>query len=141
MAIKIDEFSIDDYDAVYSLWRESEGLGLSDADSREGIDKFLQRNPGLSFVARDDQEIVGALLCGHDGRRGYIHHLAVRPSHRKQGIGKSLVSRTFYELMRIGIRKCHLFVFGDNQGAIQFWKKTGWSKRVELVMMSHFTED
>jgi len=141
MAIKIDEFSIEDYDEVYALWRASEGLGLSDADSREGIERFLQRNPVLSFVARDGQEVVGALLCGHDGRRGYIHHLAVSPSHRRQGIGKSLVSRTFYELMRMGIRKCHLFVFGDNEGAIQFWKKTGWSKRVELMMMSQFTED
>jgi putative acetyltransferase len=136
MSIQIREMTIADYEPVYTVWENSEGIGLSDADSKEGIKHFLVRNPGLSFIALDGDQIVGAALCGHDGRRGYIHHLAVVPSHRKQGIGKSLVGRCMFALMQIGIAKCHLFVFGDNQEAIEFWNKVGWTERVELMMMS-----
>jgi ribosomal protein S18 acetylase RimI-like enzyme len=84
---------------------------------------------------------VGAVLCGHDGRRGYIDQLAVRKSHRRQGIGKALVARCLYNLMRIGIHKWHLFVLEDNRDAIAFWKKLGWAERVELVTMSHYQAD
>ena len=136
MSTQIREMSIADYETMYALWQNTEGIGLSDADSKEGIKRFLERNPGLSFVACDGDEIVGAALCGHDGRRGYIHHLAVAKSHRKQGIGKSLVGRCMFALMQIGIAKCHLFVFDDNQEAIKFWNKVGWTERVELMLMS-----
>lgn len=136
MSIELREMTIDDYKSVYAVWAGSEGIGLSDADSKEGIKRFLARNPGLSYIALDGVQIVGAALCGHDGRRGYIHHLAVLTSHRKRGIGKSLVSRCVYALMQIGISKCHLFVFDENQDAINFWQKVGWSQRVELMMMS-----
>ena len=136
MSTQIREMAIKDYEEVYALWKITEGIGLSDADSKEGIKRFLERNPGLSYVAVDGKEIVGAALCGHDGRRGYIHHLAVATSHRKQGIGKSLVGRCMFALMQIGIAKCHLFVFGGNQEAIEFWNKVGWTERVELMMMS-----
>jgi ribosomal protein S18 acetylase RimI-like enzyme len=132
----IQEMTIDDYDPVRALWEEMAGLEIASTDSREGIIRFLERNPGLSFVARDGERIVGAVLCGHDGRRGYIDQLAVKASHRRQGIGRSLVSRCVYNLMRIGIRKWHLFVFEDNAEAITFWSKLGWAKRVELVTMS-----
>ena len=93
MIIEIREFTIEDYEPVYALWKASEGIDLSDADSKEGIKHFLEHNPGLSFIAVQDKQVVGAALCGHDGRRGYIHHLAVAKSHRRQGIGKSLVGR------------------------------------------------
>ena len=136
MSIEIREMTIGDYDAVYALWAASEGIGLSDADSRDSIKRFLERNPRLSYVALDGDLLVGAALCGHDGRRGYIHHLAVAKSHQRRGIGRSLVGRMVYALLRIGIGKCHLFVFGDNRAAIEFWEKVGYSRRVELVMMS-----
>ena len=136
MGIQIREMTVADYEPVYALWQVSEGIGLSDADSKEGIKRFLERNPGLSFVACDGDKIVGAALCGHDGRRGYIHHLAVGNSHRRQGIGKSLVGRCMFTLMQNGIAKCHLFVFGENQDAIQFWNQVGWTERVELMLMS-----
>jgi len=136
MNVELREMTIEDYANAYNVWKNSDGIGLSDADSKEGIKNFLERNPGLSYIALDGDQIVGAALCGHDGRRGYIHHLAVVNSHRKQGIGRSLVSRCVFALMQIGISKCHLFVFGENQGAIEFWNKIGWTKRVELMMMS-----
>ncbi|MBN1669368.1 MAG: GNAT family N-acetyltransferase [Anaerolineales bacterium] len=141
MNIEIREMTIADYETVYNLWRHTEGIGLSDADSKEGIKRFLERNPGLSFVAVDAGQVVGAALCGHDGRRGYIHHLAVASDHRKQGIGRSLVGRVMYALMRLGIGKCHLFVFDDNKEAITFWNKVGWTERVELIMMSQQLAD
>jgi ribosomal protein S18 acetylase RimI-like enzyme len=141
MRVAVREMTIEDYDLVYALWAASEGIGLSDADSKEGIHRFLERNPGLSFVALDGDQLVGAALCGHDGRRGYIHHLSVVNSHRRQGIGKSLVGRCMYALMRIGIAKCHLFVFDENEEAIKFWNKVGWTERVELMMMSQQLAD
>jgi ribosomal protein S18 acetylase RimI-like enzyme len=136
MNVLIQEMTIDDYGEVYALWRESEGIKLSEVDTKNDIDRLLKRNPGLSFVARDDEQLVGAVLCTHDGRRGYIDQLVVRESHRRQGIGKGLVARCLYNLMRIGIRKWHLFVQEDNQDAIAFWHKLGWDERVELVTMS-----
>lgn len=136
MEFELREMTIDDYKTVYDLWKNCEGIGLSDEDSKEGIKRFLERNPGLSYIALDGDQVIGAALCGHDGRRGYIHHLAVAESHRKRGIGKSLVNRCMFALMRIGIAKCHLSVFEDNTEAIEFWKKLGWTQRVELNMMS-----
>ena len=140
MSIVIREMTIQDYDEVFALWQASEGVGLSDADSEKGVVCFLERNPGLSFVAHDGEYLVGAVICGHDGRRGYIHHLAVSKSHRRQGLGRALVERCLSALGREGIGKCHIFVFADNQDPIPFWKSIGWTERVELIMMSQYTK-
>ena len=137
----IREMTIQDYDAVIALWQSADGVGLSDADSREAIGLYLARNPGTSFIAWDGDLLLGAVLCGHDGRRGYVHHLAVRPSHRRQGIGKALAARCLGALAAEGIDKCHLFVFAVNADAIAFWKSVGWSQRVDLGVMSRYTED
>lgn len=136
MRLVIQDMTIADYDEVRALWSESEGIDLSEADSRSAIARFLERNPGMSFVVRDDGNLVGAVLCGHDGRRGYIDNLAVRTSHRYQGIGRMLASRCVYQLIQIGIHKWNLFVREDNQDAIAFWRKLGWHQRVELLTMS-----
>jgi len=132
----IREMAIEDYDEVRALWETSKGITVSEIDSRECINRFLERNPGLSFVAHDGNTLVGAVLCGHDGRRGYIDQLVVAHSHRRQGIGRSLVSRCLFNLMRMGIRRWNLFVFEDNQEAIAFWRQLGWAERVELVSMT-----
>jgi len=132
----IQEMVIEDYDEVRALWEVSDGIQVSDIDSSVSIERFLNRNAGLSFVARENDQLVGAVLCGHDGRRGYIDHLAVRSSHRRQGIGRSLVSRCLFHLMRMGIRRWNLFVLEDNQEARSFWTHLGWAEKVELVTMS-----
>lgn len=137
MKFELREMSIEDYDAMFAIWQESEGLVFkSEEDSRKSIKRFLERNPSLSYVAVDNGELVATALCGHDGRHGYIHNLAVRKSHRKQGIGKSLVGRCMYALTGIGIHRCYLFVLGDNQAGIDFWEHLGWQQRVELITMS-----
>ena len=140
MSVLIQEMTLNDYDDVYALWRESDGILLSEVDAREDIKRLLERNPGLSFVARDDAQLVGAVLCTHDGRRGYIDHLVVRDTFRRQGIGKAIVSRCIFNLMRVGIRNWNLFVQEDNQDALAFWSRLGWDERVELVTMSRGAE-
>ncbi len=139
MDYSLDAFTMQDYEAVYALWRETEGVGLSSADEPEQIARYLARNPGMSFVARAGGEVVGAVLCGHDGRRGLLHHLAVRGDCRRQGIGAVLVKRCLEALHSQGIDKCHLFVFRSNQSGIEFWRSQGWDERLTLVLMSHDT--
>jgi ribosomal protein S18 acetylase RimI-like enzyme len=139
MNLIIKEMTIDDYDPVLALWQTAAGVGLSEADSRDNIAAFLERNPGLSFVAFDEEQLIGVILCGHDGRRGYIHHLAVSPSHRRQGVGQALVARSLAALERAGIGKCHIFVFRENEVALAFWQSAGWIDRVDLTMLSRYT--
>lgn len=139
MSISYREMSIADYQKVYNLWDKTEGIGLSDADEKENIARFLDRNPGTSFVANDGNLLVGVLLCGNDGRRGYVHHLAVRESHHRLGIGSQLIKGCLANLAKMNIHKCHLFVFVDNSVAISFWESIGWEKRGELLLMSKYT--
>ncbi|HEY53469.1 MAG TPA: GNAT family N-acetyltransferase [Caldilineae bacterium] len=141
MSFTLTAMTIEHYDAVLALWQASAGVGLRLADEKEHIARYLRRNPGLSFVAHRNGRLVGAVLCGHDGRRGYIHHLAVAAPHRRQGIGRALVEQALAGLSVIGIQKCHLFVFQDNDEAIAFWQKIGWFERNELLVMSRLDGD
>jgi N-acetylglutamate synthase len=127
-----------DYDAAYVLWSRSEGIGLSEADSRANIERFLLHNPGLSFVAVDGAggTLAGAVLCGCDGRRGYLHHLAVAAAFQRRGIGRELVKRCLAALSGVGVRKCHIFVIADNSEGKRFWQSVGWEERTSLIIMS-----
>jgi N-acetylglutamate synthase len=125
-----------DYPAVSSLWQATEGLTLRGADSEEAFGRYLARNPGMSFVAEDEGGVIGAVLCGHDGRRGYLHHLAVAAEHRRQGIGRALVERCLAALRAEGVLKCHLFVRAENAAALAFWRHLGWFSRPDAVMLS-----
>jgi len=136
MNITIAEFAIEAYEQVYSLWESCDGIGLSSADSRSSIRIYLERNPGLSLIAYDGKTIVGTILCGHDGRRGYIHHLAVQPNYRRQGIGRLLVDKSIAALQSSGIQKCHLFIFHDNTSGIEFWEGIGWTYRQDIGVVS-----
>ena len=132
----IREMSFSDFENVFSLWQRTEGLGLSGVDTHEGIHKFLMRNPGLSFICEEKGKLVGTILCGHDGRRGYIYHLAVDEAYRKQGIGKQLTEQSLNALRQEGIAKCHLFVYRDNETAQGFYKLSGWQQRTTLDIFS-----
>jgi len=128
--------TIADYDAVYALWLQTEGIGLNDSDSREAIAAFLERNYGLSAVACSTEgTIIGAVLCGHDGRRGYLHHLAVAKTHRRQGIGRALVNDCLDKLAARKIQKCNLFLFANNTAGRTFWLKQGWAAREDIVLV------
>jgi len=122
---------------VLSLWAGTEGIGLDDdVDSHEAISRYLKRNLGMSFVAFEEDKLIGAVLCGTDGRRGYLHHLAVAPSFRRQGIASALVEQVLATLKKTGIRKCHLFLFRTNESGRQFWEKIGWSVREDITIVS-----
>lgn len=136
MTITISPLTIDAYDRVLALWQQTEGVGLSSADSRESIQVYLERNPGMSFIAERQGELVGAVLSGHDGRRGYIHHLAVRHDCRRQGLGRRLVDSCLLALQQAGIEKCHLFIFNTNHNGIGFWQSVGWTPRADISIMS-----
>ena len=127
-----------DYQPVYDLWAKTEGIGLSEADSPEGITQFLARNPDLSYIALDSEQIVGAAMCGHDGRRGYLHHVAVAANLRRQGIGAALADHCLSALAAIGIDKCHLFAKADNVEGHAFWQRVAWIERDDIRMMSRF---
>ena len=136
MDYTITPFTIEAYEKVYALWRECDGIGLSRADSMANIQRYLKRNPGMSFIAETGDEVVGALLAGHDGRRGYIHHLAVDRAHRRKGIARKLVEKSLDALGSEGILKCHLFVFRDNPEGHRFWNAIGWRLRSDLGVIS-----
>lgn len=131
------EITISDYEQAVSLWQGCEGICLhSDVDSEYAVGLYLARNPGLSFVALEGRKIVGAVLCGHDGRRGYLHHLAVAQEHRRNGVGTALVDKALDALRQKGIRKCHGFVLNDNHDALVFGQSIGWTKRDDLKVVS-----
>ena len=134
--IQILEMTINDYDETIELWKNSPGIALSKADSKPKIAQFIKHNPGLGFVARDGNKLVGAVLCGNDGRRGYLYHLAVAKDHQHLGIGKKLTEKVLTALQAQGIEKCHIFVIADNLEGMRFWQKTGWKKRDDIFVMS-----
>ena len=126
--IEIREFSINDYDAVIELWQRVEGLEIAEGDDRDGVAQFLARNPGLSRVATDGSAIVGVALCGHDGRRGHIYHLAVDPAYQGGGLGKRLLDESVADLRRIGIKRVIIMVADDNSSGREFWKRSGYEE-------------
>lgn len=139
----ISEMTISDYDQVLALWISCADEGVhvdDDADSRWNISAYLERHPDMSFVARENGRVVGAVLCGTDGRRGYLNHLAVDKTHRGKGIGRKLVERALSGLKKAGIDKCHIFVLKDNQAGQDFWAHNGWVLRDTFVVMSHLSQ-
>jgi ribosomal protein S18 acetylase RimI-like enzyme len=125
--------TIEDYDKVYALWMKIKGFGIrSIDDSREGIARFLKRNPDTSIVAEEDGEIIGAILCGHDGRRGCLYHVCVDEAHRCRGIGKAMVVRAMEALRKEEINKVCLIAFTENDIGNAFWNTIGWTERTDL---------
>lgn len=125
--------TIDDYEQVYALWKQIHGFGIRSVDdSREGIERFLTRNPDTSVVAVEDGQVVGAILCGHDGRRGCLYHVCVDADYRMRGIGKSMVVFAMEALKKEKINKVSLIAFTKNDIGNAFWNEIGWTKRRDL---------
>ena len=134
--VTVRPFEREDYDAAIDLWKNTPGIGLNSSDSREQIGAFLLRNPEFSQVAFQGDRLVGAVLCGHDGRRGYLHHLAVAETHRGQGVSRQLTDAVLDRLKAAGIEKCHLFILRDNPGGLAYWRHNGWVFREDLQLAS-----
>lgn len=142
MEKNVEPMRIEDYEEVVLLWKETEGMGLRSLDdSREGIDRFLKRNPGTCFVARKGGRIVGGILCGHDGRRGYIYHTVVREEERRGGIASALVRAAVEALREEGITRVGLNVMETNERGKAFWERLGWERKDFLDFYSKSITD
>lgn len=131
--MKIRKMVINDYDVIYKLWMSCAGIGLNNLDdSREGISKFLARNPDTCFVAEEDL-VVAAIMVGNDGRRGYIYHTAVHPEYRHRGIAGQLLDAAMTYLAELDISKVALVVFDRNEIGNAFWEAQGFFVRNDLV--------
>ena len=131
--MEIRSMTIEDYDGVYALWMSIKGFAIRSLDdSREGVERFLKRNPGNSVVAIEDGKIVGSILCGHDGRRGCLYHVCVNEAYRMRGIGKSMVVYCMKALEKEKISKVSLIAFTVNDVGNAFWKQIGWTRREDL---------
>lgn len=126
--------TIADHEEVVALWTSTEGMG--EAETRDELARFLDRNEGFSVVARADDALVGAVLCGHDGRRGYLYHLAVALSHRQKGVGRELAETCLSRLASIGIPRCSIHIYADNDDGEVFWRRIGWRLRTDLKVMA-----
>lgn len=126
----------EDYPAVMALWQTSEGVTLREADSEPAIAAYLARNAELSFVAEANEQILGAILVGSDGRRGYLQHLSVAAAWQGVGIGRALLQAAIQALQAMGVEKSHLFVHTDNQQAQAFYRHLGWQQRTDISVYS-----
>lgn len=138
--MEIVEMTISQYDEIYALWQITTKRALSDADSRENLERYLDRNKGMSCVAIMDGRIVGTVLAGHDGRRGFIHHMAVLPEYRRHGIAREMAMHATQKLYEDGIKKTHIFVFMDNELGQSFWPSIGWKKCNDLTVYTFDAE-
>ncbi|GAA3406819.1 GNAT family N-acetyltransferase [Paenibacillus hodogayensis] len=132
--LKITEMTIAHYGSMIDLWERTEGLVLSEADSEANIESFLRRNAGLSFVATQDGKVAGTSLCGHDGRRGFLYHVAVDPAVRGKGVAGRMVALSLAGLQAAGIEKCHLFTLEDNEIGNRYWANNGWQRRSGILL-------
>jgi putative acetyltransferase len=139
MDVKLFPATACDLEAMLDLWAQTDGVGLNESDTPKQLRAFLDRNPGLSLVARDGPRLVAAVLCGHDGRRGYLHHLAVLPRYRGHGLGRRMVEACLVSLARLGILKCNVFLYADNEAGQQFWNRCGWAARNDLEVLQRQT--
>lgn len=130
--MQITEMVVDHYEDVLHLMQETPGITVRNADSREATERYLLRNPGLSFVAIDNKKIIGCVMCGHDGRRGYLQHLIVATNYRNKGIGATLIQKCLSKLAEIGIFKTHIDVLVVNDITNQYWLNRGWVKRTDI---------
>ena len=135
--IEIRTMTTGDYDGVAALWQAMPNMFSAEDDSRAEIAKYLERNPGMSFVAIANGRCVGAVLGGHDGRRGYLHHVAVAEEFRRCGIATKLWQRSVAELKKAGIRRAHVFVRLSNKAGLAYWSRAKWTHRDDVAVFSH----
>lgn len=134
--MEIRSMKIEDYDEIFSMWQITSKRALCEADSRDNIERYLLRNEGMSQVAVENGRIIGTVLAGHDGRRGFIHHMAVLPEYRRKHIGNALATEAIKKIAEDGIDKTHIFCYQDNLTGQGFWTSLGFKKRGDLFVYS-----
>ena len=134
--MKIEKFTIEFYEDVVQLWRKT-GISVGSSDSKIEIAKMLERNPTLFLIGKIDDKICAVVMGGFDGRRGYVHHLAVDPVYQRRGYGKLMIGELNKEFLRLGVHKIHLFIQKHNREVVFFYQNQGWEIREDLIMMSY----
>ena len=135
--MQIRPMTKEDYDEVFAMWQITTKRALSRADERDQIERYLRRNEGMSQVAVIDGKIVGTVLAGHDGRRGFIHHMAVLPEYRRRRIGHALAEKAIEMIARDGIDKTHIFCYQNNETGQKFWSDFGFTKQDDVFVFSY----
>jgi N-acetylglutamate synthase len=128
MNYQIELMTLKKYDELIAFWKSISGVWVSDDDSYENLETYFKRNPGTNFIAVHDDEIIGTVKCSHDGRRGYLHHVAVKEEYRNLGIAKAMVEKCIGILRKEGIKQFRLFVLDSNKEAQEFWKRMGFTE-------------
>ncbi len=137
---RIDDAEFKDITAMLEFWRATEGIGVGVGDDVESLQLFLKRNPTTCLVMKDKDRMIGTVLGGFDGRRGFIYHLAIHPDYRRRGLGKKLLDKALDELAKAGAPRTHLFVWKENQTAIDFYRSLGWLDRNDIEVFTWVDE-
>lgn len=133
---QIDKATNRDITEMINFWRATEGIGVGVGDDEPSLQLFLRRNPTTSLIMKDEGRLIGTVLGGFDGRRGFIYHLAIDPAYRRRGLGKELLDKALTELVKVGAPRTHLFVWNDNVTAIEFYKSLGWLDRHDVEVFT-----
>ena len=135
----IEKFSMKFYEEVVELWRKS-GISVGSTDTKEELERIVRRTPQLFLVGKIDKKIISIVMGGFDGRRGYVHHLAVDPDYKKKGYGKMIMGELMNRFLKLKVHKVHLFIEKYNKEAVDFYRNLGWEIRDDLIMMSYIPD-
>ena len=138
--MKIEKFTMESYEDIVELWRKS-GISVGSTDTRDEIERMLQRNPNLFLIGKIDNKVIGAVMGGFDGRRGYVHHLAIDPEYQRRGFGTMIMDDLIKRFRKIGVHKVHLFIEKYNKELVEFYMNLGWEIRDDLIMMSFVPDE
>jgi ribosomal protein S18 acetylase RimI-like enzyme len=138
--MKIEKFTMESYEDIVDLWRKS-GISVGSTDTKNEIERMLQRNPNLFLIGKIDNKVIGAVMGGFDGRRGYVHHLAIDPDYQRRGFGTMIMENLIKKFGKIGVHKVHLFIEKYNKELVEFYKNLGWEMRDDLIMMSFVPDE
>ncbi len=134
--MKIEKYSIDSYNQVHKLWRKA-GISVGSSDSKEELEKMLKRNPNLFLIGKRHDKVIAVIMGGFDGRRGYVHHLAIDSDYQKKGYGRMMMDKIHNIFLQMGVHKVHLFIEKTNIEVVSFYESMGWEKRDDLIIMSY----
>ena len=138
--MKIEKYSMKSYAEVITLWRKA-GISVGSSDTMEELKKMYQRNPQLFLIGKINKKVVGVVMGGFDGRRGYLHHLAIDPDYQKRGYGKIMMDALVGKFRKMGVHKIHLFIEKYNKEVVKFYSNSGWEIRDDLIMMSFVPDE